>query len=181
MTSTVHLVLVGSMAAGKTTIGALVSAATGLPVVDSDLVLASEGAVAADIAREQGVEALHRRECRQLLAALAAPAPSIVAAAAGTIEAPSCRAALGDHVVAWLRASPEVVADRIGEGAHRRDLGPDPVGALRALAARRDPLYAAVADVVVDVDAGTPAEAARAVRAAYEAATGTRHSPDRPG
>ena len=41
MTPPRHLVLVGPMGAGKTTIGTLLSAATGLPLVDNDRVLAT--------------------------------------------------------------------------------------------------------------------------------------------
>jgi shikimate kinase len=180
MTPPRHLVLVGPMGAGKTTIGTLLSAATGLPLIDNDRVLTTtEGEDAADIARERGVDSLHDRECRQLLTALAAPEPSVVGAAASTVEIPSCRAALGGHFVAWLRAAPEESAARLDERAHRRDLGPDPVAALRALARRRDPLYATVADVVVDVDEATPAEACRIVRDAYTAAARRGTAPDR--
>ena len=100
-------------------------------------------------------------------------------AAASTVEIPSCRAALGDHFVAWLRAAPEVVAARLDQAAHRRDLGTDALGALRDLADRRDPLYAAVADVVVDVDAVTLAEACRIVRDAYATAARPGFPPDR--
>jgi shikimate kinase len=181
MTPARHLVLVGSMGAGKTTIGTLLSAETGLPLVDNDRVLAAEDGVAADIARRRGVAVLHERECRQLLAALAAPSPAIVNAAASTIESPDCRASLAAHVVAWLRVTPEVAADRLHEEAHRRNLGADPVGSLRTLAARRDPLYAAVADVVVDVDAVTPAEASGTIRDAYAEAVRTGLGPDRRG
>jgi shikimate kinase len=166
-----HLVLVGSMGSGKTTIGSLVADIIGLALVDSDRELAAEGDQASTIAREQGVAALHRRECTQLLAALAAPEPAVVAAAASTIEAPGCREALAGHVVAWLRADPATVASRLEDGVHRRDLGPDRVGALRALAARRDPLYAAAADVTVDVDTMSAADAAAAVAAAYATET----------
>jgi shikimate kinase len=181
MTPPRHLVLVGSMGAGKTTIGTLLSAATGLPLVDNDRVLASEDAVAADIARRRGVAALHDRECRQLLAALSAPSSAVVTAAASTIESAECRGALADHVVAWLRVTPEEAADRLDEAAHRRDLGPHPLGALRTLAARRDPLYATVADVVVDVDRMTPAEASRTIQDAWAAAVRTGFAPDRRG
>jgi shikimate kinase len=174
-----HLVLVGPMGAGKTRIGTLLSGATGLPLVDNDRVLtATEGENAAELARERGVDALHDRECRQLLTALATPEPSIVGAAASTVENPSCRAALGGHFVAWLRAAPETVAQRLDEATHRRDLGPDPVATLRALADRRDPLYAAVADVVVDVDAVTPTEACRIISDAYAEDVHTGRAPD---
>ena len=158
-----HVVLVGAMGVGKTTVGARVAKATGWPLVDNDRVLAAEGAPASDIARQEGVAELHRRECAQLLAALAAPEPSVVAAAASTVESPQCRAALRGHVVAWLRADPAVLATRLDEETHRRPLGPDPAAALRSLADRRDPLYAALADVVIDVGAVSPDEASARV------------------
>ena len=164
MSTPTHVVLVGSMGAGKTTIGTLVAAALGRDLVDNDRVLAREGANAAALARTQGVGPLHERECRQLRAALAVPTPSVVAAAASTVEAPACRAALAGHVVVWLRVDPAVAAGRLGSADdHRRDLGDDPVGAMRQLARRRDPLYAAVATVVVDAGALAPDAAARAV------------------
>ena len=163
MTPVRHVVLVGPMGVGKTTVGTLVAATLGRPLVDSDRVLVAEGAVAADIARDDGVPALHRRECSQLLAALGERVPAVIAAAASIVEAPACRAALGPHLVAWLRADPAVLAVRMDEGTHRRDLGPDPVEAVRSLAARRDPLYAAAADVVVDLDAVSPHDASAAV------------------
>ena len=125
MTPPRHLVLVGPMGAGKTTIGTLLSAATGLPLVDNDQVLtATEGEDAADIARQRGVDSLHDRECRQLLTALAAREPSIVGAAASTVEIPSCRAALGGHFVAWLRAAPEVAAARLDQADTAGTSGP---------------------------------------------------------
>ena len=158
-----HVVLVGPMGVGKTTVGTRVAGATGRPLVDNDQVLAAEGAPASAIARQEGVAELHRRECAQLLAALAAPEPSVVAAAASTVESPACRAALHGHVVAWLRADPAVLATRLDEGAHRRPLGPDPEAAVQSLANRRDPLYAALADVVVDLDAVSPDEASALV------------------
>ncbi len=158
-----HVVLVGPMGVGKTTVGTRVAEATGWPFVDNDRVLEAEGAPASAIARQEGVAELHRRECAQLLTALAAPEPSVVAAAASTVESPQCRAALRAHVVAWLRADPAVLATRLDEEVHRRALGPDPAAAVRSLADRRDPLYAALADVVVDVDAVPPGEASALV------------------
>jgi shikimate kinase len=158
-----HVVLVGSMGAGKTTIGRLVAPALGRPFVDNDQVLEADGPAAADIARDEGVVALHERECRQLRAALASPAPAVVAAAASTVESADCRAALARHLVVWLHVDPATAASRHDDGTHRRDLGDDVAGAMRALAARRDPRYAAVADLVVDVDGVSAETAARTI------------------
>ena len=188
MQTTRHLVLVGSMGAGKTTVGDLVARALGRELVDSDRVLAASGEAAADIARVEGVAGLHERECHQLRRALAGTRPAVVAAAASTIEDRSCRAALADHDVVWLRVDPAEVATRMAaarargagdRGDHRRDLGADPVGALRALAVRRDALYRAAASLVVDGGALTPQEAADRIVAAFGAGTGGS-TPDHP-
>ena len=166
-----HVVLVGSMGAGKTTIGRLVAPALGRPLVDNDQVLEAEGPAAADIARAEGVVALHERECRHLRTALASPVPAVVAAAASTVESTDCRAALARHIVVWLHADPATAARRHDDRTHRRDLGVDLAGAIRPLAVRRDPWYAAVADLVVDVDDVTAEAAARRI-VAHVAAEG---------
>jgi shikimate kinase len=51
-----------------------------------------------------------------------------------------------------LRARPETSAARVGDGAGRPLLGGDPATALIHLNSVRAPLYAEVADVVLDVD-----------------------------
>ncbi|HKY66774.1 MAG TPA: shikimate kinase, partial [Acidimicrobiales bacterium] len=116
-----HVVLIGSMGAGKTTIGDRVARALGRPLVDSDQVLADEGPDAAVIAQTEGVAELHDRECRQLRAALASPEPAVVAAAASIVEAPACRSALDGHAVVWLHVDPDVAASRVA--AARREAG----------------------------------------------------------
>ncbi|HEX5366160.1 MAG TPA: shikimate kinase [Acidimicrobiales bacterium] len=144
--------LVGSMGAGKTTVGTGLARALGRPLVDNDRSLAVSGESAAGLARRAGLVALHRRECQELRTALASPTAAVVTAAASTVEDPACRAALAPHLVVWLRVGPDVAASRLpAGGSHRPDLGGDPAAALRALAARRDRWYAAVADVTVDV------------------------------
>jgi shikimate kinase len=57
-----------------------------------------------------------------------------------------------DAYVVWLRASVETILERVGDGGDRPWLAPDPETAIRRLAQGRDPLYAEVADLTVDVD-----------------------------
>jgi shikimate kinase len=54
--------------------------------------------------------------------------------------------------VVWLRARPDTLARRVGDGAGRPLLGADPAGALARLDEARRPHYAEVAHAVVDVD-----------------------------
>jgi shikimate kinase len=143
-----HLVIVGLMGSGKTTIGAAVAARLGRPHRDSDADLeARTGRSARDIFASDGVEALHDLELELFLEALAAAHPSVVSPAASIIDRPAGRAALArpNVEVAWLRITATAAASRAGAGAHRpwhEDLADQ--------AERRDPLFAAVADVTLD-------------------------------
>ena len=136
------------MATGKTTVGRRLAAAVGRSLVDSDEQLtARTGLSANDLARRDGIDALHALEAEVLLEALAGSAPTVIAAAASTIEDARCRAALADAFVVWLRADVSVLVTRVREQSHR-PLDDDVAQQLRDQAARRDPLFAEVADLV---------------------------------
>jgi shikimate kinase len=163
-----HIVLVGPMGVGKTTIGLRLAAELGRPFVDSDAIIEATGADAATLARTEGVPALHRREAEVVLDALTAPEPTVVAAASSVVDDAAVRAALADHDVVWLRGSPEVLAAREAEAEaagdhHRRVLGRDPVAAIAAVDRARAAHNRAVADVAVTVDGLTVDEVYGAV------------------
>lgn len=168
-----HVVLVGLMGAGKTAVGERLALDLGLPFVDGDAALTTlTGRDAATIAASDGVPALAVLEARVLLDALAAPGPSVIAAAASVVDDPACRRALRGAAVAVvrLRARPRTLAARHGAGAHRRPLGPDLVAAFAAQSRARASRFAAVHPLVtIDVDAApvdqVVAGALRAVRA----------------
>ena len=96
-------------------------------------------------------------------------------AAASAIEDAACRRALsGEGIVAvWLRGQPATLARRMSEGSHRPVYGADPVRVLAEQAGRRDPLFADLTPVEVDVDGRTPAQVERAARGGL-AARGVR-------
>jgi shikimate kinase len=168
-----HIVFVGLMGAGKTVVGQRVARRLGRPLRDSDRDLqAATGLTVRELRDRDGVESMHALEARQLLDALAEPQPSVIAAAASTIDAAECRAALIDPDVAvvWLRAEPAVLARRFDSRTrHRPEYGPSREGFLREQAARRGPLLASVDPIVIDVDTVRPGEVAeqalRALRA----------------
>lgn len=144
-----HIVVLGLMGGGKTTIGRALAAELGRPFRDSDVdLLARTGRSARDIAAGDGVEALHALELEHLLDALRAPTPSVVAAAASVIDGSGARAALAapDVRVVWLRIDPATAARRSAGAVHRPEHE-----ALAVQAARRDPWFGAAADIVVDV------------------------------
>jgi shikimate kinase len=175
-----HLVLIGLMGAGKTTVGALVARRLGLPLVDGDALLAAwQGVPATTVHDRAGVDALHHAEARVLLDALRGSAPAVIAPAASVVDDAACRAALRSPgvAVAWLRADPAVLGHRFAAGAaagatgsHRPAYGGDPAAFLAAQARRRGRRFAACRPrVVVDTGRLGPEEAADRIVAALAA------------
>lgn len=154
--------LVGFMAAGKTTVGALVAERLGWPFVDLDEeVAASAGCSVADLFRREGEAAFRARE-RAGAEAAVRRSPLVLAAGGGAFTVPETRAILqAAGRTVWLRCAEEVLLDRLAlvkegrplAGSHER---------MRAMLRDREPAYA-TADVCVDVTTLAPEAAARAV------------------
>lgn len=158
-----HVVIVGLMGSGKTVVGRRLAAGLGWPWHDSDRdIEAATGLTVRELRDRDGVEALHELEARHLLDALARPGPSVISAAASTIDVPDCRAALRapDVAVVWLRATPGTLALRFSaRDRHRPAYGPSPEVFLAEQAAARNPHFEALDPIVVDVDRIRPAQA----------------------
>ena len=160
-----RVVLVGMMGSGKSTVGRALSRATGWPLIDNDELLARIYEKSArEILADEGEIALRAAEAEALRLGLTDPSPAIVDAAAGTILDGVIRAALQPELVAWLKASPEVLFARSAGAAHRPwlDRGED---WFRTTVAQREPLYESVADVVVDTETTKAKDAANAILA----------------
>jgi shikimate kinase len=159
------------MAVGKTTVGRRVAVRLRRPLWDSDIDLeAARGTSGRELAERDGIAALHRWEADHLLRALASPEPQVVAAAASVVDDDRCLHALAAPFVAWLRAPPPMVVARLSGDEQRRRLGADPADAVSALAARRAPRYALVANVTIDVAPLSPEAAAGVIVDAWVSA-----------
>ena len=78
------------MGSGKSTIGRLLSEATGWPYIDNDeLVRRSRGATARQILAERGEDRLRDAESDALMLGIETPPPAVVGVAAGTILDPA--------------------------------------------------------------------------------------------
>lgn len=153
--------MVGLMGSGKTTVGSRLAKRLGWQFVDSDVQLReSSGQTAREIRAAKGTAALHVAEAGALLGALAVPEQRVIGAAASVIEDGSARAALAgrDVIAIWLRASPGVLASRFAGGVHRPIYGPDPEAVARDQARVRDPLFASINPIAIDVDGRSPSE-----------------------
>jgi shikimate kinase len=162
MPSPHHIVFVGLMGSGKTTVGRIVADCLHLPFVDNDDAL--EDAVhlpAADIQRRRGVVALHDLERQILLEHLRDERPSVIAAAASTIEDDEVRHELSRRaVVVWLRAEIETLVDRVHTSTDR-PLSDDPTAMLIEQQSHRAAAYRSIADAVVDTDRHDPERLAK--------------------
>lgn len=154
--------LIGMMGAGKTTVGRALAQLLGCAYVDSDeQVEAATGRTVPEILDGDGEAAFRAEEARALAAALEADGPLVVSVAGGAVlDAESRRRLREGATIVWLRAEVSTLASRVGAGAGRPLLGDDPAGNLARLYEARAPLYAELADIVVDVDVLAPADVA---------------------
>jgi shikimate kinase len=178
---TPRILLVGMMGAGKTTTGHLLAERLGWSYRDSDAdVEAATGLTVPELFARDGEAAFRRAEATVLAAACAEPSPSIVSVAGGAVLSEDNRRLIASSgIVVWLRARPETLAARLGDGFGRPLLGDDPAEAVVRLDAVRAPLYAELADVVVDVDELTAVTVADRIINAWDVTAATRPEPTR--
>lgn len=154
------------MGTGKSTVGRLVASRLGVPLRDSDAAIQGlTGQTVRELAATEGVDAMHEREARSLLDALGDPAPSVICAAASTIDREDCRAALAGAFVAWLQADPAVLAGRFGRRDHRPRFGTTPAALLERQARERTERFRAAADLELDATEPPAANAGRVLAA----------------
>jgi shikimate kinase len=166
-----HLVLVGMMGAGKTTVGRRCAARLERAFVDTDdLIESTTGMRVAEIFETQGEPAFRDLERIAVADACASPEPLVIACGGGAVLDPDSRRRLRDAgIVVWLRAAPEVLSGRVNrEGGAVRPLlagaGSTPASAtLERLAGLRADTYEAAAHAVVDTDGRTQDQVAEAV------------------
>jgi shikimate kinase len=169
-----HLLLVGMMGAGKSTVARIVATRLDRPHVDTDgEVERIAGSSVREIFSTRGEAEFRALEARVLADVLAGAVPSVISVGGGAVLDETSRAALrhGGTVV-WLRARPETLARRVGRNADRPLLARDdggPAAALARIDHERRALYEEVASVVLDVDHLSPGAAAERVIAAGHA------------
>src|SRR5262245_6391145 len=90
-----HIVLIGMMGSGKSTVGRLVAQRIGWRYVDNDdVVRILAGREPAEIAMDDGEDALHAFEAEALLETLRSESAIVVSAAAWVVLDDACREAL---------------------------------------------------------------------------------------
>jgi shikimate kinase len=167
--TTRHLVLVGLMGAGKTTVGRRCAELLGRSFVDTDdVVEAITGSTVAAIFAELGEARFRELERDAVRDACASPTPIVIACGGGAVVDPGSREVLhAAGTVVWLQASPAVLSRRVGDDTTRPLLRGGPLATLERLADLRAPAYAAAADVVIDTTDRSVDDVAAAVLSAF--------------
>ena len=177
----VHLALLGLRCSGKSSVGRELARLLDRELVDLDeRIVRLFGAEDTSPARTAGLILEERGESRfrdleetALVETLLAPRPLVIATGGGVVERPANRRRLaGACVCVWLRAPlPELARRMRSDPTPRPSLtGADPADELEALARRRDPWYAATADLAYDCGRRGPEEIARAIAGALDPA-----------
>jgi shikimate kinase len=159
-----HVVLVGLMGTGKSTLGRLLAERLGRAFVDNDRELeARSGRTAREAASRDGLDALHRLEDEVLDDVLARRPGAVVAAAASVADRPGAPDHLAPHVIVWIDTPVDLIDSRLesGDRDHRPLEDADRLERLRELSARRGAGYARLATIrVAEGDGDSPADVA---------------------
>jgi shikimate kinase len=161
-----HVVLVGLMGTGKTSVGRRVAQCLGRPFLDSDAqVEARTGRTVREIFESDGEAVFRELEARALADALGRSDLSVIAAAGGVVLDPANRERLRTLATAvWLRADPALLACRITSGDHRPLLDDNSLTMLQRMDEERKALYDEVAQGrVIDVGSSSIEDAVDAV------------------
>ena len=157
----VHIVLLGLMGAGKSTVGRLLANELGRPFVDSDsMVELRTGHLPPDLLDRAGLDELHAVELTVLQQVLAQRDSLVFAAAASVVDVITPDD-LGAAWPVWLDTSPSVLADRVSGDRHERPLlGDRPEPVLAAQHERRARRGRELSAASITTDGRTPAEVA---------------------
>jgi shikimate kinase len=153
-----HLVILGPMGVGKTTIGSRAAERMGRSFLDSDaMVMDRMGRTGAEIAADDGVAVLHRLELELFIEMSDREEPVVIAPGASVVDTHAGRAMCRTCWTVVLSASEDVLEVRRSRGSHRRTLGS--AEAVR-LASERLGHHREVADLTIDTTGRAPDEIA---------------------
>jgi shikimate kinase len=157
------VVLIGPPTAGKSSVGALLAAALGVPFADTDeLIAAAAHKPVGDIFVDDGEGAFRHFERGAVAIGLDAVRPEggVLALGSGAVLDPDVRQMLEGQLIIYLEAGFATVARRTGMDRPRVVIPGNPRGQLRTMLEERRPVYAGLASITVSTDDMAPEEVA---------------------
>ncbi|MFI6074810.1 shikimate kinase [Actinoplanes sp. NPDC051343] len=145
-------VFVGTMGAGKTSVGQAVARRLGVPFADTDAIIEERaGKPIPEIFFDDGEDAFRLLE-RTVVSEALAEFDGVLALGGGAIMNEATRALLAGHTVVWLSVELSDAVKRVGLGAGRPMISINPRATMKFLLDQRKPLYASVATHTVSTD-----------------------------
>jgi shikimate kinase len=168
-----HLVLIGMMGVGKSSVGRRIALRLGRQFIDTDKLVEEEaGCSVAEIFAAEGEAAFRALEAAAVRQALDSEPYAVIAFGGGAVLDPTTRG-LAHQValVVWLQAPARELARRVSASMRRsggtaRPLlaqGRSPEQVLDEIARQREDAYKGAAHVLVDTAGRSPSQAATAV------------------
>jgi shikimate kinase len=157
------VVLIGPPSSGKSSVGALLAAGLGLPLVDTDdLVVEAAGKPVGDIFVEDGESTFREFERAAVARGLDGleTGGGILALGSGAVLDPDVRRMIEERRIVYLAASFGTVAKRTGFDKPRVVIPGNPRGRLRAMLDERRAVYESLAGLTVPTDDLFPEEVA---------------------
>lgn len=158
-----HVVVIGLMGTGKSTVGRVLAKELDRDFVDTDAAI--ERDAQKDIAHifdEDGEDHFRSQEIAKLTELLGEERPLVISTGGGILESEKCRTLLVEKksdglLVVWLQASVSIMLERTARSQHRPLLAQAKgKGAredvLKSLVARRSPWYREAADIEISTD-----------------------------
>jgi shikimate kinase len=163
-----RVVLVGTMGAGKSTVGQRLARHWGVGFRDTDQdIEAREGREISEIFIDDGEDYFRALE-RAAVAQALGTHDGVLALGGGAVTDPATQTLLADHRVVFLRVGLADAASRVGLGVSRPMLLGNVRGRIKQLIDERTPVYESVATHVVDTDGVDVDEVVARVLAALE-------------
>lgn len=169
------LILIGPSGAGKSEIGRRLAEALGRPLVDTDqLVEKRHGRSISQIFAEEAESGFRVMESRAVAEATAVEGAVIACGGGVVLDPENVERLRAAGEIVYLKASPEVAADRIGGSTDRPLLEGTELGEeLARLIEQRHGLYVKAADHVVDAD-GSPEDVVDKLAKIWDSVSGPR-------
>lgn len=148
-----HVLLIGFMGAGKSSVGRVLATHLGAPFVDlDDLITTRAVRTVPQIFAEEGEPGFRELESAAL-ESLVGESPTVVACGGGIVGREENRRMLHRlGTVVYLSVTAEESIRRCGAGTERPLLADRSAEEIADLLAKREPLYTEVADITVDTD-----------------------------
>ena len=162
-----HIILIGFMGAGKSTVGRILSRKLSLPLLDTDAMIEEKAQMPISrIFARKGENAFRETESQVLKDLLQRREPAVISTGGGMPMREENRQLLRSMgTVVYLRVEPPTVIKRLASDRSRPLLqGGDRQEKITELLKQREPLYADAAHISVDTDSRRPEKVADEIR-----------------